>query len=137
MIIHIMWSGMVCSFRYQYMIIMSSGMVCSFLHDYYVEWDGLFLLPVAGSYGAGVTIISEGQEMLDMQNIEHHMSTHILPLPGQTTVVFIQTQLGIPPPSPIAWCFLSLDLNSMLITTLNKVGRVGILESKCVQVFLC
>ena len=79
------------------MIIMSSGMVCSFLYDYYVEWDGLFLLPVTGSYGAGVTIISEGQEMLDMQNIEHHMSTHILPLPGQTTVGIYTDNLASPP----------------------------------------
>ena len=42
------------------------------------------MLAVAGSYGAGVTIISEGQERLDMQAVEGKIGTHILLLPGQS-----------------------------------------------------
>ena len=66
--------------------------------DAYTERVGLFPLSITGSYGAGVTIISEGQEMLDMQNIEHQIATHILPLPGQITVLFRQVYLNVSPP---------------------------------------
>lgn len=37
----------------------------------------------SGSYGVAVTIISEGQELLDLQALEQKISTHIPPLPGQ------------------------------------------------------
>ena len=47
-----------------------------------------YVFDVTGSYGAGISIVSEGQELQDMQRIEHIVGTHIQLLPSKYILFF-------------------------------------------------
>ncbi|KAK3576653.1 hypothetical protein CHS0354_004938 [Potamilus streckersoni] len=46
-----------------------------------------------GSYGAGITVVSEGQEMLDLQSVEKKCNTHINELPDPLPTDLLKTEV--------------------------------------------
>ncbi|KAL8613023.1 hypothetical protein ACOMHN_008792 [Nucella lapillus] len=48
-----------------------------------------------GSYGAGVAIVSDGQELVNLHKIERNIGTHVLPLPDPIPRDLVKLQLPV------------------------------------------
>ena len=44
------------------------------------------MFPISGTFGAGVTIVLQGNEMVELKEIENQCNTTIKPLPGTNVV---------------------------------------------------
>lgn len=61
---------------------MSMGTVTIYLYIYLFVWY-MSCLFIPGSFGIGITLISDGQERLDLDVIEKKCNTQIFLLPGK------------------------------------------------------